>query len=79
VQPFGTSTPLWYHVLAEAKQETGGLTLGPVGGRIVAETLIGPLRDDPTYLNVHPRFRPFLGNDLVIGPTPNPAITGSRT
>jgi hypothetical protein len=38
--PFATSTPLWYYMLAEAKLTTDGLTLGPVGGRIVAETLI---------------------------------------
>ena len=78
--PFGTSTPLWYYILAEAKTATGGLHLGPVGGRIVAETLIGLLRADPTsYLSVHPRFRPFLGTDLDLGPTPNPTITGDRT
>ena len=57
----------------------GGLHLGPVGGRIVAETLIGLLRADPTsYLTVHPRFKPFLGADLKLGPTPNPNITGNR-
>ena len=78
--PFGTSTPLWYYILAEAKAAAGGLHLGPVGGRIVAETLIGLLRADPTsYLSVHPRFRPFLGTDLSLGPNPNPSITGNRT
>ena len=79
-RPFGTSTPLWYYVLAEAKTATGGLHLGPIGGRIVAETLIGLLRADPTsYLAVNPNFRPFLGADLVLGPTPNPNIAGDRT
>lgn len=79
-KPFATSTPLWYYLLAEAKVATGGLNLGPVGGRIVAETLIGLLRADPTsYLNAFPRFRPFLGTDLTLGPTPNPAITGDRS
>ena len=54
--------------------------LGPVGGRIVAETLIGLLRADPTsYLSVYPGFRPFLGTDLSLGPTPNPNITGNRS
>jgi hypothetical protein len=78
--PFGRSTPLWYYVLAEAKVATDGLTLGPVGARIVAETLIGLLRADPTsYLSVDPRFRPFLGTDLVLGSTPNPNITGNRS
>jgi hypothetical protein len=58
-RPFATSTPLWYYVLAEAKHASGGLTLGPVGGRIVAETLIGLFRADPaSYLSVYPRFHP---------------------
>ena len=78
-KPFGTSTPLWYYVLAEAKTATDGLHLGPVGGRVVAETLIGLLRADPTsYLAVNPGFRPFLGTDLVLGPTPDPSIAGGR-
>ncbi len=79
-QPFGTSTPLWYYVLAEAKVAAGGLHLGPVGGRIVAETLLGLLRADPTsYLRVNPRFRPSLGADLTLGATPNTSITGDRS
>jgi hypothetical protein len=78
--PFGTSTPLWYYILAEAKAAAGGLNLGPVGGRIVTETLIGLLRADPaSYLNLHPRFKPFLGTDLALGPTPDPNITGNRS
>jgi Animal haem peroxidase/TAT (twin-arginine translocation) pathway signal sequence len=77
--PFARSTPLWYYVLAEAKA-AGGLHLGPVGGRIVTETLIGLLRADPTsYLSVHPRFQPFLGTDLKLGPNPNPNIAGNRS
>jgi hypothetical protein len=79
-RPFGRSTPLWYYLLAEARTATDGLHLGPVGGRIVAETLIGLLRADPTsYLSVDPNFRPFLGTDLALGPTPNPNIAGDRT
>ena len=78
--PFATSTPLWYYILAEAKIAAGGLNLGPVGGRIVAETLIGLLRADPTsYLSVYPRFTPFLGTDLVLGANPNTSITGNRS
>jgi hypothetical protein len=77
--PFATSTPLWYYILAEAKIAAEGLTLGPVGGRIVAETLIGLLRADPTsYLSVYPRFMPFLGTDLVLGSNPDTNITGNR-
>ena len=78
--PFASSTPLWYYILAEAKVVMGGLSLGPVGGRIVAETLIGLLRADPSsYLNAYPRFQPFLGSDLVMGTNPNPNITGNRS
>ena len=79
-QPFATSTPLWYYVLAEAKHATGGQHLGPVGARIVTETLIGLLTADPaSYLSAYPAFTPFLGADLKLGPSPNPNITGNRT
>ena len=79
-KPFATSTPLWYYLLAEAKATTNGLTLGPVGARIVTETLIGLLRADPnSYLSNNPRFRPSLGTGLKFGPSPNPNITGNRT
>jgi hypothetical protein len=78
--PFATSTPLWYYILAEAKIAADGLNLGPVGGRIVAETLIGLLRGDPaSYLSVYPRFSPFLGTDLVLGPNPDASISGNRS
>ena len=77
--PFAISTPLWYYILAEARVAAGGLNLGPVGGRIVAETLIGLLRADPgSYLSAYPRFTPFLGADLTLGSTPDPEITGDR-
>ncbi|HTX13247.1 MAG TPA: peroxidase family protein [Solirubrobacteraceae bacterium] len=78
--PFAQSTPLWYYILAEAKAIADGLNLGPVGGRIVTETLIGLLRGDPTsYLSVYPGFQPFLGTDLQLGSNLNPNITGNRT
>jgi hypothetical protein len=39
----------------------GGLRLGPVGGRIVGEVILGLLRADPTsYLVADPRWRPTL-------------------
>lgn len=39
--PFAEATPLWFYVLAEAGAQDGpaGAHLGPVGSRIVAETL----------------------------------------
>ena len=59
---FERSTPLWYYVLKEAELIQGGRRLGPVGGRIVAETLIGLLQADPrSYLNARPRWRPSFG------------------
>lgn len=79
-RPFATSTPLWYYLLAEAKVTTAGVHLGPLGGRIVTETLIGLLRADPTsYLSARRRFRPFLGTDLTLGSTPDTSITGDRS
>jgi len=78
--PFGANTPLWYYVLAEAKATTDGITLGPVGGRIVTETLIGLMRADPgSYLAANPSFTPFLGTDLQLGSNPDTSITGNRT
>ena len=41
------STPLWHYVLREAELAADGLTLGPVGGRIVAEVFIGLLAERP--------------------------------
>jgi len=46
-------TPLWFYVLAEAEVRVGGRTLGEVGSRILAGTVVGLLRRDPTsYLHV---------------------------
>jgi hypothetical protein len=79
-RPFAARTPLWYYVLAESKIAADGLNLGPVGGRIVTETLIGLLRADPTsYLSANPAFQPFLGADLTLGNSPSPNITGNRS
>lgn len=41
-------TPLWYYILREADACTGGDRLGPVGGRIVAEVLVGLINADAT-------------------------------
>jgi hypothetical protein len=51
--------PLWFYVLKEAELLEGGRMLGPVGGRIVAEVLLGLLAHDPlSYLSVEPNWRP---------------------
>jgi Animal haem peroxidase len=58
---FKAGTPLWYYVLKEAEVKAEGLTLGPVGGRIVAEVLVGLIRSDPSsYLAQEPRWTPTL-------------------
>ncbi|BCJ47513.1 ovoperoxidase [Actinoplanes ianthinogenes] len=66
-------TPLWFYILKEAEHRGGGDRLGPVGGRIVAEVLIGLLRADPvSYLSLEPDWTPTLAapfgvTDLLIG------------
>jgi len=62
VGPYWTAgTPLWFYILKEAQARGGGDQLGPVGGRIVAEVLIGLLRADPgSYLVMDPSWRPTL-------------------
>jgi hypothetical protein len=56
------ATPLWYYVLCEAQAlPRDGNRLGPVGGRIVAEVLVGVLYGDPlSYLRVDPTWTPEL-------------------
>ncbi len=55
----GAETPLWYYILKEAEELNGGYCLGPVGGRIVAEVLIGLFEGDPnSYFNHHPSWTP---------------------
>ena len=49
------STPLWFYLLLEAQLREGGVRLGPVGGRIVAEVLLGLIQGDRnSYLNLPP-------------------------
>jgi hypothetical protein len=58
---FENSTPLFYYVLKEAQVTQDGLRLGPVGGRIVGEVIIGLLQSDPdSYLTQKPNWRPTL-------------------
>ena len=54
-------TPLWFYLLKEAEVQCGGERLGEVGGRIVAEVLLGLIEGDPrSYRNVDPQWRPTL-------------------
>ena len=63
------NTPLFYYMLREAAlvpntdlgKNTGGFHLGPVGGRIVAEVVVGLLQSDPnSYLVQQPGWTPTL-------------------
>jgi Animal haem peroxidase len=52
-------TPLWYYVLREADVCTGGHRLGPVGGRIATEVLVGLIDADETSFRQGPQnWRP---------------------
>ena len=60
-EPWPDGTPLWHYVLKEAEHRGGGDRLGPVGGRIVTEVLIGLLRADPTsHLSADREWAPTL-------------------
>ncbi len=45
---FVSATPLWFYVLKEAEILGSGGRLGPLGSRLVAETLVGLAVHDPT-------------------------------
>jgi hypothetical protein len=58
---FDKKTPLWYYILKEAEVRGGGRRLGPVGGRIVAETFVGLMDGDPnSFRSQDPTFTPDL-------------------
>ena len=54
-------TPLWLYILKEAEALEDGNRLGPVGGRIVGEVLVGIIDADPeSFRSVDPSWRPTL-------------------
>ncbi len=54
-------TPLWYWLLREAEVLHEGRRLGPTGGRIVAEVLLGMLAADPaSFVHASPAWAPTL-------------------
>jgi len=65
---WGGEAPLWYYILKEAElSPSNAERLGPVGGRIVAEVLVGLLQRDPnSYLYLDPAWKP----GPPIAPTP---------
>jgi hypothetical protein len=77
---FRNNCPLWTYVLAEAARNQETVTipvtevkqittprLGPVGGRIVAEVLLGMLfGDNDSLLNLDPKWQPASGKDYKL-------------
>jgi hypothetical protein len=66
LKPFKLSerTPLWFYVLREAEVTADGEQLGPVGGRIVTEVIIGLIKGDrQSYLRQEPDWTPTYGAD----------------
>ncbi|HSF49112.1 MAG TPA: hypothetical protein VLA73_12225, partial [Burkholderiales bacterium] len=60
-QNLDVSTPLWYYIMKEAHVMEGGAILGPVGGRIVGEVILGLLQlDRDSYLSSGSRWQPTL-------------------
>ena len=60
---FKDNAPLWFYVLAEAQQQfvqdDTPIRLGPVGGRVVAEVIIGlMINDSHSYLRQDRNFTP---------------------
>jgi hypothetical protein len=54
-------TPLWLYILKEAEVRHAGDRLGPVGGRIVGEVLVGIIDADPeSFRSVDPGWTPTL-------------------
>ena len=90
---FKDNAPLWYYILAEAQHAWFGraskpgsmgnnepVTLGPVGGRIVAETLVGLVQGDGhSYLVQDPNWVPLVGGrNLTMGHLIKYALTGVK-
>src|SRR5829696_6790865 len=56
---WGGEAPLWFYILKEAEIVGKGREMGPVGGRIVAEVLVGLLQKDPnSYLYLNSSWKP---------------------
>jgi hypothetical protein len=66
---WGGRAPLWFYILAEAKAQQAGLRLGAVGGRIVAETILGLIDADKDSYFHERDWRPMSppGADFRIG------------
>jgi hypothetical protein len=59
-------TPLWLYVLREAAALRDGDALGPVGGRIVGEVLVGIIDADPeSFRALQPGWTPTLPSHIA--------------
>ena len=73
-EEFCNNSPLWFYILMEA-DVLGNLSpdsksnhLGPVGGQIVAEVIIGILEGDPnSFFNENSNWKPWLFKDIPLG------------
>ena len=53
---------MWFYILLEAEVIAGGEHLGLVGGRIVAEVIVGLIKGDrQSYLRQAPDWTPTYG------------------
>lgn len=64
---FETGTPLWFYILVESSRVADGKTLGPVGGRLVADVFVSLLENDPDGIIKRPTGGPFTFADLFVG------------
>jgi hypothetical protein len=72
---FDKKTPLWYYILKEAEVKQGGLRLGEVGSRLVAETFHGLIEGSDYSILKQANWKPtlpssdpdhFTMNDLLL-------------
>jgi hypothetical protein len=66
-EEFCNNSPLWFYTLMEAHVLEDGERLGPVGGRIVAEVLIGIIEgDENSFLHQQPDWKPDFFDDCEV-------------
>jgi hypothetical protein len=59
---WGDKAPLWYGILKESELATTGAQLGPTGGQIVAEVILGLIdKDHDSYFNAPQAWTPTDG------------------
>lgn len=65
---FQHRSPLWYYVLREAMVQQNGERLGEVGSRIVCETVIGLIKNDPSSYLFHHHDVAVRANGIDVKP-----------